>query len=160
MLASFRCMRGEECTWLEVAVEVAMLVDVGEAAKDLEGPFADLGLRHQLRLLLHQLVQVAVLPQPCKAQCITGLSNIAHASFCLPSRICLLMGSPPSGEINASRHLYSAWNSFPKSLGGVQWSTVGTQHHKAPRLTHAALKVEVDNIPCTQRRRTAHRARG
>ena len=45
-------------------MEVAVLVDVCEAAQDLKAPLAHARLRHQLPLLLHQLVQVAVLQQP------------------------------------------------------------------------------------------------
>ena len=69
-----------EGTWLEVTVKVAVLVDVGEAAQDLEGPFAHLALRHQLRLLLHQLIQVAVLPQPTARQ---DSFHIIFPSWCM-----------------------------------------------------------------------------
>ena len=65
---------GRGGTWLEVTVKVAVLVDVGQAAQYLEGPFAHLALRHQLRLLLHQLIQIAVLPQPRQST-----SFISHA---------------------------------------------------------------------------------
>lgn len=53
-------------------MEVAVLVDVCEAAQDLEAPLAHARLRHQLPLLLHQLVQVAVLQQPCPFEACAG----------------------------------------------------------------------------------------
>ncbi len=45
-------------------MEVAVLVDVREALQDLEAPCAHPRLRDQLPLLLHQLVQVALLRRP------------------------------------------------------------------------------------------------
>ena len=47
--------------WLEVAVKVAVRVDVRQAAQDLRSPAAHLRLAQVPRLRLHELVQVALL---------------------------------------------------------------------------------------------------
>ena len=48
-------------TWLEVAVEVALLVDEGQALKDGRAPLPHELLWQQPLAALHQLVQVALL---------------------------------------------------------------------------------------------------
>lgn len=48
-------------TRLEVPVEVAMLVHVGQRVEDLVRPVAHFGLLEQLVLVLYHLIQIALL---------------------------------------------------------------------------------------------------
>ncbi len=53
-----------QATWLEIPVEVALLVDVGQALEDCGAPLPHQLLRQQPLACLHKLVQVALLQVP------------------------------------------------------------------------------------------------